>query len=464
MSPSATNELASPAENLQHAPTRNIVASPALAIFPARREQQRTVCVLGAPRGGTSMVAGILRKLGLFMGADIDEANNEDRGFLAHGGTREIFLDPGRAEEKLRYIASSAALVSARNAEHDVWGWKDPLAAFYIRDLNPHVRNPFFIFVTRDPGAIAQRERIEEGVALRRRLLAYMKATSEAYTVIADFLAQRARPTLLVSYERALRASFEVGHAIAEFVGLTAPADYDSWLEAYVSPDRPDASISARPLPHAAGRAFASTPTVQIFVEESLRVRREGGDYGVSTKPGEIGAIGDRLYSAGVELLNSGEYKEAQNRALAILNLFTQQIPALSDGPIGLVAEDLAGGGAEPVYPDLVCGACYLLGMSSLLLASGQQALIYFWLAERMMRRRLIRQLPGSILSEANFWMCLFHKGVAAKAVQRKEIVDEVIHDILAAASDDPPNDLALLAGHGLVEVARRTAAELANQ
>ena len=150
-----------------------------------------------------------------------------------------------------------------------------------------------------------------------------------------------------------------------------------------------------------------------------------------------------------------------QDRALSILNLYSEHFPALFDGPIGVLADDLAGGGAEPVYPDLVCGAYYVLGMSSLLLASGQRALIYLTLAERMMRTRLLRQLPGSIFSEANFWMCLFHKGVAAKAVQRRQVVDKTMHAILAAASDHPPDELARLGNARLAEARKRATAEL---
>lgn len=436
----------------------NVVAEPSLTIFPPRREAQRTICVLGTPRGGTSMIAGILRKIGIVMGDDIDEANNEDRSFLVHGGVRAIFFKPERTEEKARYLAHAAELVRSRNAAHDVWGWKDPMAASYIADLNPHLRNPFFIFVTRDPGAVAQRERIEERVTIRHWLLAYIKVASEAYATIASFIAQRARPTLLVSYERALRAPLAAGHAIADFVGVKPPPGFDSWLEGYVSPDRPDASIAALPRAYAAARQFSSTPAVQALIEESLRVRREGF---VSGQALDAAGAANKLYTAAVASLNNGEYREAQDRAFAILNVHARQIPALLDGPIGVLAEEAAGGGLEPVYPDPVCGAHYLLGMASLLLTSGRQALIYLTIAERMMRQRLLQRAAGSILSEANYWMCLFHKGVAARAMQRRQVVEEVFRVISLAASDNPPADFALLGRTYLAEAHRRAMAEL---
>jgi hypothetical protein len=454
LSPSAVNELANESGKTDQDLGRadqpnprpwNVVAAPSLTIFPPRREKQRTICVLGAPRGGTSMIAGILRKLGVVMGDDIDEANNEDRSFLAHGGC--VRFSSNREEpRRRRAILPMRRSWCAVGTPNTTYG-------------GGRIRNPVFIFITRDPGAIAQRERIEERVALRRRLLAYINIAADAYTSIAAFVAQRARPTLLVSYERALRAPLALGHAIADFVGVNPSPDYDSWLEEYVSPDRPDASITAQSHGSAAARQFSSTSAVQILMEESLRVRREG--FGGGPASDEAGVAGNKLYTTAVAMLNNGEYREAQDRALAILNMHAQQIPALLDGPIVVLAEELAGGGVEPIYPDLVCGAYYVLGMSSLLLASGQQALIYLTVAEGMMRHRLLQQLPGSVLSEANFWMCLFHKGVAAKAIQRRLVVKEVTRAVSQAASENPPAELTLLGKAGLAEAQKRVMAEL---
>lgn len=342
-----------------------------------------------------------------------------------------------------------------------VWGWKDPMSAYYIADLNPRLRNPFFILVSRNPGAVAQRERIEEGAADRRLILSFVKNACETYVKAVDFIAQRARPTLIVSYERALRSPVATGVAIANFVGVMPPVDCDAWLESYIVPDRPDASLTRQPGVSRFARQFGSTTAVQALVEESLRVRHEGFDASSHVQESGIGAAGNRLYSAAVESLNRGACREAGDHALSILNLYSQYFPALFDGPIGVLAEELAGGGEEPTYPDLVCGAHYLLGMSSLLLASGQRALIYLTLAERMMKARLLRQLPGSVLSEANFWMCVFHKGVAAKAIHPQHVVDEVIHTISEAAAERASDTFAPLGNACLAEVQKRAVAEL---
>jgi hypothetical protein len=435
------------------------VAASTLTVFPARRESQRTVCVLGALRGGTSMVAGILRKLGVFMGNDIDETVNEDRQFLTHNGQLVMFTDHSRSAERAKYVHDVLELVRRRNAAYDIWGWKDPLSAHYVRELDPQLRNPLFIFLTRDPGAIAQRGRIVERPSERRQILSYIKDAAQSYSQIVEVLSQRARPTLLVSYERALRMPVETGRAIAEFVGLPAPTDFDGWLRQYLVPDRPDGSMSYLREDAAAPRHFRSTHSVIALIEESFRVRRDGLLDRKKADFADPGHDANELYDAAVAFLNRGDLDAAEDRALSILNLYSHAVPQLVDGPIGVLAEDLAGGD-ETLYPDQVCGAYYLLGLSSLLRTSGQRALIYFSIAERMMRTRLLAQRSDSVLSEANFWSCVFHKGAAAKAMQRTRVVQEVL-EALSSGGKNWNLDFSRFNPIGLVEVRRRAALEL---
>jgi hypothetical protein len=408
------------------------VASPCTTILPARSESHRTICVIGAPRGGTSMIAGILRKLGVFMGDDVDPASNEDREFLVHGGIRKIFLDNTRQSERLSYINHVKSVIKSRNDRYDVRGWKDPISIFYIRDILDMIRNPVFLFITRDPGAIAQRERIEEQVTYRRRLLDYLKVALQAYDQSIDLITERSRPTLLISYERALRAPDQVGRAIARTLGTSVPLGFDEWVAAYIRPDRLDGSIEVDAVGMSSStKQFGSTRAVEALVEESLRLRREGLIEPALESPDDpgdaaIGVTANRLYEMAAAALGRNGVEQAQNHAVAITSLYTEAFPQLADGPLGILAEELAGGGKSPEYPDVVCGAYYLLGMSHLLRASAQHAIIYFSLAERTMRTRLQQSTPGSILSRANYWNCVLHLGISAKVLQRTTLAAQM--------------------------------------
>lgn len=107
----------------------------------------KTYIVLGNMRGGTSMVAGTMRILGINMGDNIDPHNHEDLD-LQH-----------------RHYLHMRDLVAKKNEEHNVWGWKDPMLIdqiYDVIDLCP-LRHPIFIVVHRDAVATTQALVREEG-------------------------------------------------------------------------------------------------------------------------------------------------------------------------------------------------------------------------------------------------------------------------------------------------------------
>lgn len=299
------------------------------------------------------------------------------------------------------------------------------------------IRNPVFLFITRDPGAIAQRERIEEQITYRRRLLAYLKVALQAYDQSIDLITERSRPTLLISYERALRAPDQVGRAIARTLGISVPSGFDEWVTAYIRPDRLDGSIETDAVGESSStRQFTSTRAVEALMEESLRLRREGliePALEPLDDPGDadVGTTANRLFEMAAAALGRNGVEQAQNHAVAIATLYTEALPQLADGPLGVLAEELAGGGKSPEYPDVVCGAYYLLGMSHLLRASAQHAIIYFSLAERMMRARLQQSGPSSILCRANYLSCVLHLGISARVLQRAALATQMKEFIL---------------------------------
>lgn len=165
--------------------------------------KRKTVVVLGGYRGGTSMVAGLLRLMGVFMGFQIDRGNNEDLDFQG--------APPERVIE----------LVEERNSMFDLWGWKYPGSIYTIDKFRDHLRNPHFIVIFRDLMASAQSEMakgiygFEEGV---------WRAADQQMR-LADFVLTSSHPTLTVSYERAVRDDALFVRSLAEFVGLEFPEE-----------------------------------------------------------------------------------------------------------------------------------------------------------------------------------------------------------------------------------------------
>src|SRR5690242_11463490 len=112
----------------------------------APRQDTATIIVVGLPRSGTSMVASVLKTLGVFMGRVIDNVVFEDHEMADA-------IEPGK-ERRL------ADLIAARNAQHRIWGFKRPEAYKQLPRICVTCRNPRVIVTFRDILAISLRNNI----------------------------------------------------------------------------------------------------------------------------------------------------------------------------------------------------------------------------------------------------------------------------------------------------------------
>jgi hypothetical protein len=166
-------------------------------------ECQRTYVVLGRTRGGTTMVAKALRAFKLHMGENLDPANCEDIEVTKFLRQKSI----GDLKAKFREWDSC----------HDVWGIKAPLIFNFIDQLDDAFRNPHFIFVMRDPAAIASRL-LTARVISPEELETQVRSALQMYVRILEYLGRMKRPTLFMSYEKAVLDPYGASAAMAEFV------------------------------------------------------------------------------------------------------------------------------------------------------------------------------------------------------------------------------------------------------
>lgn len=191
------------------------------------------VLVFGAPRGGTSMVAGVLRILGLDMGARQGRGNNEDldiqaaRGNVGHLGDVN-HPDYAAALERMR------PLVEARAAQKKPWGWKDPHGALYARDVLDLMPSPRLIAVFRDPAAAAARIHMltQQPVADAMGDILWL------YGKARELVAAPPAPLAMASYEKALVRPERFVEQLAFFCHLEPGAKQVSEAVAFISPER----------------------------------------------------------------------------------------------------------------------------------------------------------------------------------------------------------------------------------
>lgn len=166
---------------------------------PAVSGPHKTIVVLGAPRGGTSMVAATLRKLGVMMGEK-----------LGHQHEDPLFRKDVPIEEKIE-------TVKRRNRENDVWGWKLPNTIYFIEELLPHLRNPHFVVVFRNPYSISRSSSERDGRDYDVRVL---EVAANHTKKIVDLLARVEIPTALAAFESAIAEPAKFTQGLADFIGV----------------------------------------------------------------------------------------------------------------------------------------------------------------------------------------------------------------------------------------------------
>ncbi len=186
---------------------KKIVPGPCSVLRNNSHPGQGTVIVLGTPRGGTSVVAGICHMLGVDMGISIDSSNIEDVDFQAlitKGYDKKV------AKKYFRRLRS----------KNKIAGIKNPLMIYHIKDIYPLIDQPIFVVVSRDEVATAQREDVE-GYEFHVALEEVRRMKS----AILDFVNSVVEPVILISYERLLQNSRSAILSISSFLGCEAPND-----------------------------------------------------------------------------------------------------------------------------------------------------------------------------------------------------------------------------------------------
>lgn len=154
-----------------------------------------TIVVLGPPRSGTSMVSGILRLLGIYMGS-CNSANNEDPRFNKKRGTQSI-----------------RDLITKTNADHPVWGWKEPSTHIYYEDVSDLVRMPFFIGVYRNIlGSVSSKLKHTGKADLSNLAGSY----AMHYQKISKLMSHAETPCLYINYDEVISDPVELAQHLSE--------------------------------------------------------------------------------------------------------------------------------------------------------------------------------------------------------------------------------------------------------
>jgi len=193
------------------------------------------VVVVGTARGGTSMVAGALAHLGVFMGDAAVAPVYEDTRLSAAFES----ADDQAVEAILERYASSAHRV----------GWKRPSSIDQLERVDRLFGKPRYVFVFKDVFAIANRN----SISMRSETLSGMARALEQYQRVVEFLRKAQPSALLVSYDKAMAYKHEFIQSLVEFCGIeVSEAQRQAALD-FIDPE-PAAYLDASRITKAQGR------------------------------------------------------------------------------------------------------------------------------------------------------------------------------------------------------------------
>ena len=179
-----------------------------LQIIGVPQRESGPVVVVGVARGGTSMIAGALAKLGVYMGDQAEAPVFEDV-LLSNA------MEAGNFD-LARQISNRYAI------NHKNWGWKRPSSVEYLNELDDILMPYAYIFIFKDIFSIAKRNTIS---MLEDDLLS-MDAANLNYGKCIDFIKNKKPYGLLASYEKTVgNPEALVGYLIN--VKHLNPTDYE---------------------------------------------------------------------------------------------------------------------------------------------------------------------------------------------------------------------------------------------
>ena len=181
----------------------------------------RTVVVLGVGRGGTSLIAGCLRALGIAMGRNVHP--------LKHEWSPVVYMADGRPD-----LAATYRAIAAMDHEFELWGWKSPRDFGQLDKIASLLRDPGFIFVTRDI-----LESALSGLAYQNMPLELgLYEAAAVYQSLADRLRFLPWPTLFVSYADALVHPQPLVDLLCSFLNIHPAAALRERAASFIQPGK----------------------------------------------------------------------------------------------------------------------------------------------------------------------------------------------------------------------------------
>lgn len=202
--------------------TEALINKGAVIINGNSTKNRNRIVIVGTARGGTSLVAGAMYKLGIFMGDRCHHPIYEDVRLS------ECF--------ETKNFTQAQAVAEEYSTKHPVWGWKRPSSIDYLDMVNKTLHSPAYIFIYKDIFSIAHRN----AISMLAQIVPNMRRSVKEYQATINFLDKTKPTALLVSYDKALAWPEHFINLIIEFSNIHPTEEQKQAAIAFIVPDPVD--------------------------------------------------------------------------------------------------------------------------------------------------------------------------------------------------------------------------------
>lgn len=185
------------------------------------------VIVLGCYRSGTSAVAGVLQRLGVFMGSEFDNPSSANpTGYYEDLEFKRLYDQLSEGKEVEGFLD---VLGRMRDVEYSIWGVKDPQLCILLHK---------FVYLLKTDHRIISTVRDKEDIC--KSLARVMKTGEETFLPLVEkYLSHKVEqlanyfgPVLEVEFDELKANAKEQVEKIAEFVGLPVTQEAIDFIDA----------------------------------------------------------------------------------------------------------------------------------------------------------------------------------------------------------------------------------------
>lgn len=237
--------------------------------------KEKTLIVVGVARGGTSLIAGTLDKLGIFTG---------------EGSHQPIFEDArlATAFENSNFESAKETIVEYNS--HETWLFKRPSSLKYLNKIDTLVRNPVYLIVFKDIFSVSNRN----SISMKTDIVGGLRKAYGDYEKILNFIEKSSPNAFLFSYEKLMGNKEFFIDTMIELVGgeVTAKQKNDALL--FIEPN-PESYLDASRITKSIGQIGSvkknliigwakyahsnKEATVQLYINSVLVASKKANDF-----------------------------------------------------------------------------------------------------------------------------------------------------------------------------------------